>query len=134
MTKTDFSGTWRFDPAESTLQIRAPDSTTFVIEHREPSLRLSRTHVVGGQSDAFEVLLTTDGRETVVERGGVELRCRASWDGETLVFDTRFVRGGEEAHNLVRYTMAGDRRSFVAIERFRSSGLSYDNRWRFERA
>lgn len=134
MPKPDFSGTWSFDPGKSKLEISPPESSVFVVEHREPHLRLSRTHVFGGKSDTFTLELTTDGREAVIERGGLRLRARAYWDGDTLVFDSRVARGGEEATNLVRYDLAADRKSFVAEERFRSAKLSYDNTWVLERA
>jgi hypothetical protein len=127
--KPDFSGTWRFDPARSDLEIRAPEASVFVIEHEDPFLRISRTHFADGKSDTFTLELTTDGREVAAERGDLKIRARAHWDGDTLVFDSRLARGGEEAANLVRYDLAADRRSLVAEERFRSASLSYDNTW-----
>jgi hypothetical protein len=129
MAQTDFSGTWRFNSSKSTLQIAAPDATIFVIDHREPFLRLTRTHVVGQTSDTFELELTTDGKEVTVRRGDLLLRSRAYWEGETLVFDTKLLRAGEEGTNLVRYTLTPDGNSFVAEERFRSDTLNYDNTW-----
>jgi hypothetical protein len=53
VAKPNFSGTWRFNPAKSALQISPPDATVFVIEHREPALRVARTHITGGKSDTF---------------------------------------------------------------------------------
>lgn len=132
--KPDFSGTWKFDPARSVLQIPPPDSTVFVIEHREPLLRITRTHVIGGKSDTFTLDLTTDGREVALDRGDLRLRARAYWDGETLVFDSVVARGGEEGSNVVRYTLAEDGQSFRAEERFRSRAVNYDNVWILKRA
>jgi hypothetical protein len=116
LAKPDFSGTWRFDPGKSALQIPAPDATVFVIEHREPALRITRTHVSGGKSDTFTLDLTTDGKEVALMRGGLRLRARAYWDGEVLVFDSKVARGGVEGTNVVRYA------------------LDYDNRWVMEKA
>lgn len=114
------------------LQIPAPDGTLFVIDHREPLLRISRTHTVGEKRDTFSLDLTTDGQEVSVSRDDVQLDARAYWDGDTLVFDARLVRAGEEATNSVRYTLSTDRLSFVAEERFRSASLNYDNVWIME--
>lgn len=61
MPKPNFTGTWKFNPANSVLQIPAPDATVFVIDHREPVLRISRTHIVGEKQDTFSLDLTTDG-------------------------------------------------------------------------
>jgi len=129
MQKPDFSGLWRFNPARSVLQTPPPDATVFIIEHDEPRLHISRTHVAGGTQDTFTIDLMTDGREVRLEHRGAQLSARAFWDDEILAFDTTLVRGGEEGANTVRYALAPDRKSFVAQERFRSRSLNYDNTW-----
>ena len=134
MPKPDFTGTWTFNRDKSRLQIPAPDATVFVVDHREQELRISRTHVARDRRDTFSIDLTTDGREVSVDRADVRLWCRASWDGDTLVFDTRLVRAGEEATNAVRYTLASDGRTFSAEERFRSGSMNYDNIWVLDKA
>lgn len=134
MPKPDFSGTWIFNPGKSALQIAAPDSTVFVIDHREPLFRLSRTHTAGDNSDTFSLDLTTDGKEVTLDHGPMRLRARAYWEEDTLVFDAKVNRGGMECTNVVRYSLAADLGSFVAEERFRSSALSYDNTWVLEKA
>jgi hypothetical protein len=133
MAKPDFSGTWTFNPARSALQIAAPDATVFVIEHREPSLRIARTHVKGETRDTFSLDLTTDGQEVIKNSGDLSLAARAYWEHDTLVFETRVVRAGNAGTNVVRYRMAADRMSFVADERFRSAVMNYDNVWVMER-
>ena len=133
MPKPNFTGTWSFNRARSLLQIQAPDATIFVINHREPMLRISRTHIVGETKDRFSLDLTTDGQTVSVERGDVQLRARAYWDGDTLVFDTTLVREGVEATNVVRYTLSESQETFVAAERFRSESLNYDNTWWLDR-
>ena len=133
MPKPDFSGTWTFSPARSTLQIATPDATVFVIEHREPSLHIARTHVKGETRDTFSLDLTTDGKEVVKTSGDLSLAARAYWEHDTLVFETRVVRAGNEGTNVVRYQLAADRMSFVAEERFRSAVMNYDNIWVMER-
>jgi len=104
-----------------------------VVDHREPALSISRTHFAGDTRDTFSLDLTTDGREVPVVRTDVRLQCRAYWDGEILVFDTRLVRAGDEATNVVRYVLSEDRGTLVAEERFRSASLNYDNLWILDR-
>jgi hypothetical protein len=133
MPKPDFTGTWKFNAAKSVLQTPAPDSTIFVMDHREPCLRISRTHIAGEKSDQFSLDLTTDGQRLSVVREGVHLDACAYWDGDVLVFETRLVRAGDEATNLVRYTLSPDTQSFRAEERFRSATLNYDNIWVMEK-
>jgi hypothetical protein len=131
--KPNFSGTWKWNPRKSILQIPGPDSTVFVIYHREPFLRISRTHFAGEKSDSFTIDLTIDGEETVMVREETRLHARAYWDQDTLVFDAKIVREGTDASNVVRYSLDPTGESFVAEERFRSKTLSYDNRWVLEK-
>ena len=134
MMPPDFTGTWRFNPSKSTLQIPAPDENTFVVDHRDPVLRLSRTYVIGVTRDTLSIDLTTDGRETVMNRGDVQVRARAFWEGDVLAFDSTVTRAGVTGTNSVRYEMAEGGQSFVARERFRSEPMNYDNVWWMERA
>src|SRR5216683_2730878 len=106
MSKPDFTGTWKFNPSKSSLQIPAPDSATFVIDHREPLFHLSRTHVVDGTSDTFAIELTVNGEQVVRNHSGMAIQARLYWEGETLVCDSVFVREGESASNIVRYRLA----------------------------
>ena len=127
--KPDFTGTWKFNPSKSMLQIPGPDASVFVIDHREPLLRLSRTHIFEGRSDTFELDLTTNGKEVIGEHGELHLRSRAYWEGETLVFETNVLQRGEGGVNIVRYTLSNTMDSLVAEERLRSIKINYDNRW-----
>jgi hypothetical protein len=77
--------------------------------------------------------LTTDGKEVVIVRGDLLLRAHAYWEGETLVFDSHLVRGGEDATNIVKYTLDPQLDSFIAEEHFCSKGLCYKNIWLLER-
>jgi hypothetical protein len=129
MERPDLSGTWRLNHGKSTLQIAAPDDSVFVIDHREPTLHLERTHVAGGRRDIFAIQLVTDGSETVLDSGGLRLRARVFWEGETLVLDSHVARGGEEGSNHVRYSLSEDGETLVAEERFRSASVNYDNVW-----
>ena len=127
--RIDFTGTWVFNSSKSVLQIPSPDSTVFVIDHREPLLLLSRTHVIHGKSDTFELSLTTDGKEVVGQHGGLYLRSRVNWDGESLIFETHITQGENVGTNTVRYTLSAAGDVLVAEERLRSRNLNYDNRW-----
>ncbi len=133
MSKPDLSGSWRFNREKSTLEIEAPDDTRLVIEHREPALRITRTHVSGDKQDTFSIDLTTDGREVLASHGDLRLHARAYWDGDTLVFDTRISRAGEEATNVVRYSLSPDGATFLGEESLRSATINYDNRWILDR-
>jgi hypothetical protein len=105
----------------------------FVVDHREPVLLISRTHIVGERRDTFSLGLTTDGQEVFVDRDGLRLRCRAYWEVDALVFDSELIRAGSEATNVVRYTLTNSGKTLRAEEQFRSSSLNYDNLWILDR-
>ncbi len=129
MAKPDFTGTWKFNSGKSTLQIPRPDSTVFVIDHREPVFRFSRTHIVQGKTDTLELQLTTDGKEVVGGHGELRFRSRAYWDGETLVFESNITHNDEEGVNIVRYSLNDTGDLLLADEHLRSRTVNYNNRW-----
>ena len=133
MAKPNFTGTWKFNQSKSALQIPAPESTTFVIAHSEPHFHLQRTHVFDGNSDTFSIDLTTDGKVVVIHHGGFEMHARADWEGEALVFYSTLERGGEQATNIVRYSLADDGQTFIAEERFQSQAHQHENKWVFDK-
>lgn len=133
-TKPDYTGTWKANFAKSKLQIAAPESTVFVIEHREPRFRLSRTHTFQGKSDTWGIELTTDGKEVVREEPNRTLRCRLTWEGNSLVFSVQIrTRDGEELTDRVKYVLAADGRSFTAYESYRARASKADNVWVLEK-
>lgn len=131
--RPDFSGRWRFDPAASALEIPTPDAVVFVIDHREPTFRLSRALTISGRTDTFAIDLTIGADNPPFARGETTLYPAIHWDGDDLVFPTRIVHGSDEASNHVRYHLEGDGSVLVATERLRGAGLNYDNRWVFTR-
>lgn len=133
MAKPNFTGTWKFNANESSLQIPAPESTTFVVDHREPRFHLTRTHVFGGNSDVFSIDLMTNGEAVVHSHAGFEIHASLHWEGETLLFDSKLEREGEQATNVVRYNVSDDGQRFIAMEQFCSKEYSYENKWVFDK-
>ena len=133
MMQPDFSGTWQFNLSQSALQILAPESTIFVIEHREPHFHLERTHVFGGKSDTFSIALTTDEKAVRSHHSGFEMHVSLHWEGETLVFDSTLERAGEQATNFVRYRLPAEDQVLIAEEQFRSREHRHENRWVFDK-
>jgi hypothetical protein len=131
--KPNFSGTWKFNPEKSKLQIPVPTSSTFRLDHREPEFHLSRTHVYDGKSDTWGVDLTTDGKEVIQESADQTIHIRLYWEGNDLIFDSKIVMKDREATNVVRYHLSEDGKIFTATERFRGPRLKYDNIWVFDK-
>jgi len=133
MAKPDFTGTWEFNSSRSALQIPAPESSTFVIKHREPYFYLERTHVSGDNIDTFAIALTTDGKNVVCNHRGMEIIARLYWEGEILVCDSIIDLEGVQITNVVRYGIADEGQTFIAEERLRSVEHNHENKWVFDR-
>jgi hypothetical protein len=133
-SKPDFSGVWSLNLQKSKLQIPAPDSGVFTIDHKEPGFRLSRTFVKGGQSDVWSIDLTTDGKEVVQEEKTETFRGRLSWEGNNLVLNSTITITDRTATNVVRYRLSDDGLTLTATESFRGPRLKYDNVWVFDKS
>jgi len=129
----DFSGVWKFNAGKSQLQIPAPSSSTFTIDHKEPNFHLTRTHVYDGKPDTWSIDLTTDGKEVVQQEGDQTLQVRLYWEKNQLVFDSKIILKDREATNIVRYQLSEDGETFTALESFRGPRLKYDNVWVFDK-
>ncbi len=131
--KPDFSGSWLFNRTKSVLQIHAPDSTSFFIDHHEPLFAIQRTHTIGETKDGFAIQLNTGGETTTTNHRDLHISARAYWDGDVLVFHSEIMKGQEKGTNIVRYELRDDGRTIIAEEDFRSSTLNYTNRWVLEK-
>ncbi len=125
----DFTGVWRADFNKCSLEIDAPASSVFAIQHNDPFLLLSRTHRAHDYEDTFALELSTDGEEHTIHKQGTELRCRCVWQGASLCFHARFLLDGVEAQNDVSYSMSPDGKEIVADEKFNGPSRNYHNRW-----
>lgn len=132
MNKPDFSGTWKFNPEKSKLEIPTPDSATFLIKHDEPDFQLSRTMVFEGNTDTFSVDLTTDGAEISFEHRGLTVKSHLIWQGKELIFASILTRGDEKGTNFVKYRFEDQGQTFIAEESFTGFGTSYNNLWVLE--
>jgi len=133
MAKPDLSGVWKLNLQESRLQIPAPDSGIFSIEHKEPNFHLSRTFVRSGQEDTWTIDFTTDGNEVVQEEKGETFRGKLTWQGSDLFLDSTVSIGGRTATNKVTYHLSADGQRLTATEVFRGPRLKCDNVWIFDK-
>lgn len=125
----DLSGVWHVDFQRSRLEIEAPTSSVFTIQHNDPSLLLTRTHRAEGYEDTASLALSTDGRESVHHKGEVEIRSTCVWQGDSLRFRSEIIAERINALNVVVYTMSSDGREMVADETFTGPPRNYHNEW-----
>jgi hypothetical protein len=134
--KPDFSGTWIFDKTRSKLELEhlsKMDRGVAVIQHKEPHFKFSRTFTIAGKDDSIAFEFTTDGKEKAEEEDGRKMISTVHWEGESLVFITRFIIPGGEAVNTVLYTLLEGGNILQADEKFRGPKLKYHHLWIFEK-
>ena len=134
MNKPNFSGTWKFNPEKSQLQIPPPDFSTFLFRHDEPDFFLTRTLVMAGVEDTFSIHLRTDGKTVETQHRGMDIKAQLRWEENTLIFDSVILRDDDEATNVVRYRLEDDGKTFIAEEKFTSAEINYKNIWVLEKS
>lgn len=131
--RPDFSGVWKLNLQASHLEIPAPDSGVFRVEHKDPVFHLSRTFIKGGQEDTWTIDLITNGTEVVQEEKTETFRGRLSWKESDLVLDSTITVGSRTAVNTVTYHLSNEGRTLTTTESFRGPRLKYDNIWVFDK-
>ena len=100
--KPNFSGTWSMDAAKSDFgPMPPPESIVVVIDHKEPSIRMTTTQKSAMGDLSNDRALTTDGKENVnkirTPVGDAELKSTSKWDGRKLITSASMVVQGMPA-------------------------------------
>ncbi len=122
-TKPDFSGQWKMNAEKSDFgPLPAPSSRTDKIEHKEPSLKMTRIQSSEQGETTSEWDCTTDGKECKVEIRGAPLRIKTTvrWDGDALAFDHKGSFNDMEVQIKEKWTLSEDRK-VITIKRNLSS-------------
>ena len=108
--KPNLSGTWVLDTSKSDFgQMPGPSSATDVIDHKEPSIKISvkQTNAMGDM--AFAMDLVDDGQKVSTwQIFGSEAKSTAHWDGDTLVVTTDATIQDNAIKIASRYTLSPD--------------------------
>jgi hypothetical protein len=110
--KPNFSGNWSMNAAKSDYgPIPAPEKFTREIDHSEPNL-IIKSHQVGQQGEIrSEFKYTTDGKESVNQLRGSEVRGTARWEGDVLVIESKRNIQGMDISQTDKWKMAEDGKS-----------------------
>jgi len=89
----NLSGTWSIDLAKSDFgPAPPPDSVVMVIDHKEPTIKVTNTQKGAQGESVNERTLTTDGKQSTSKlqtpAGEQELKSTAKWSGRTLAIES----------------------------------------------
>lgn len=121
--KSDFSGTWKANTTKSDFgPLPAPDSMVEKIAHDDPSLKVNVVQTGGGGDQNYDMVYTTDGKESVNHPGGNEFKTTLQWDGDDLVADTKGSYEGTDFTAKDRWTLS-DGGKTLTVQRHISTSM-----------
>ncbi|MGA2799453.1 MAG: hypothetical protein ABSE63_17865 [Thermoguttaceae bacterium] len=132
----DFSGRWVIDRTNSKLEfpnLASLDNAVLVIDHHEPNFKLQRSFTIAGSDSKISYELTTDGKETGPQDGGLGTYMRLTWEGDQLVFSARIVDRGGESTDTAHYHLVQGGSALQAEETYRGTTNNWDNFWVFNK-
>ncbi|HLX43154.1 MAG TPA: hypothetical protein VKR43_06955 [Bryobacteraceae bacterium] len=116
--KPNFSGDWTLDASKSEFgPMPAPASMTRKIDHSDPGLTVTQATTGGPQGDQTVTMkYSTDGKETVNQLMGNDVKATASWDGSALVIAQKADFGGNEIKLTYKWTLSADGKTLTDAE------------------
>ena len=93
--KPDFTGKWTLDLSKSDFgQMPVPESMVSVIDHKEPTVKISTTQKSQQGEITSERTLTTDGKPNTNKvknmMGEQEMASTTTWEGKKLITISKF--------------------------------------------
>jgi hypothetical protein len=108
--KPDFSGEWSLDADKSNFgPMPPPTSMTRKVDHKDPALTYTQSTVGSPQGDQTVTMkYTTDGKESVNQMMGNDVKAVAKWEGKALVITAKADFGGMEITLTDKWTLSDD--------------------------
>jgi len=136
--KPDFSGTWTLDVAKSDFgPAPAPKSIVHVVEHKEPSLKISSTQVTEQGETTNVRNISTDGKEntnTMRAMGGEqEIKSTTAWDANKLVTNLKVTIQGMTADIVDSWDLSADGKVLTISRQFKTSQGDFAQKTLFTR-
>jgi len=113
--KPNFSGDWTMDAGKSEFgPMPAPAAMTRKIDHSDPGLTVTQVTTGGPQGDqTVNMKYSTDGKETVNQFMGNDVKAKATWEGNTLVIAMTADFAGNEIKLTNKWTLSDDGRTLT---------------------
>jgi hypothetical protein len=136
--KPDFSGTWTLDVAKSDFgPAPAPKSIVHLVEHKEPSLKISSTQVTEQGETTNVRNISTDGKENTntMRAMGVEqdVKSTTKWDGTKLVTAAKVDFQGMTTDILDSWELSSDGQSLTLAREFKTSQGNFSQKQVFNK-
>jgi hypothetical protein len=120
--KPNFTGEWKLNPSKSEFgQMPAPSSMVQKMTHDEPNLKVSVKQTSDMGEFAFDATYTTDGKESTNTMMDSPSKSVVTWDGDTLLIETKGKFGDSEFKMNDKWTVSADGKVLTINRHFTSS-------------
>jgi hypothetical protein len=107
--KPDFSGQWKMNAEKTDFgMIPKPDKLERTIDHKDPTLKMTTTQVNQMGERTYEMVFTTDGKESANKQGPTDVKSVAKWDGSILVIKSKREVQGMEITSEDKWSLSED--------------------------
>jgi hypothetical protein len=114
--KPDFSGTWKMDPDKSVFgPTPPPTSMTLIVDHRDPDISVNQSSTGPEGDQNISSKYSTDGKETVNNFMGTDIKSKAHWDGKVLMIDSSLDAGGTPVKVTSKWSLSDDGKTFTDV-------------------
>jgi hypothetical protein len=122
LAKANFSGDWKLNVSKSEFgQMPAPSSMVQKMTHDEPNLKVSVKQTSDMGEFAFDSSYTTDGKESTNTIMDNPSKSVVTWDGDTLLIETKGKFGDSEFKMNDKWTASADGKVLTINRHFASS-------------
>ena len=133
-SKPNFSGTWKLNLDKSDFGVLPPSSgRTDVVDHQDPSLKVSVSDAAAQGQQDYTLMLTTDGKEATNHPGGLEMKSIANWEGSNLVVNTKLQFQGNDVGIKTTWTLSDDGKTLTESAHLTSPMGETDQKLLFEK-
>ena len=95
--KPNFTGEWKLDADKSNFgPMPPPDKFNLSVKHTDPELEITTDQAGAQGEDKSTAKYKTDGSESVNQMRGMDVKSKASWDGDKLKIAAKLDVGGTE--------------------------------------
>lgn len=132
----NFSGKWEWNKQRSKLDQNFSSMERGVIRivHVNGKLNFRRAFVSNGIPEVIAFEYNIDGKEVAGAEDGMPTKSMMYWEGDALIFVTKYAVPRGQAVNTVKYDLLEEGRTLQAHERFVGPRLQYENVWIFNKA
>jgi hypothetical protein len=132
--KPNYSGTWKLNVAKSDFgPIPGPDTRTDVIEHSDPTLKVSTSQDGAQGKQEYTLNMTTDGKEAINRPGGLEVKSIGGWEANNLVINVKLKFQDNDVEAKTTWLLSEDGKTMTQNQHLTTAMGELDQKMIFEK-